>query len=122
MENQKLMFNIGDTVLYTSCDVDGVEKKEEASIKGVHHDDYPNIYYTIGFSGSTREKQTENSRLCLLKAASVDFASPPYNENIIPDEIRTKEHLQTASNGQVRDSFKVTAKSKKKSERPCTCS
>ena len=45
-----------------TCTSPGLEA-QNATIIGVHRDDFPNIYYTIRMDGSDRERQTVASRL-----------------------------------------------------------
>ena len=57
-------FKKGQRVIYRYAN--GTE--EEMKVIGVHHDDFPNIYYTIqqlkaGPDGETKEKQTDHTRL-----------------------------------------------------------
>ena len=82
LDSTPLKFIIGDLVTYTSI-VDGDQVREEATVVGVHHDDFPNIYYTVFMSTTKREKQTDSSRLSFLHRSTGIQKSTIGKEEII---------------------------------------
>lgn len=74
-----IVYKLDDKVSYRAAD----GTFEECSIAGVHHDDFPNVYYTIKFDG--RERQTDASRLSYSCTSSYSNpnTSKSSNENII---------------------------------------
>ena len=63
---------VGDRMLYVK---NGVER--DALIRACHHDDFPNIYYTIVIDGGNDEKQTDHKNLQVILEDKPAVASPP---------------------------------------------
>jgi hypothetical protein len=73
--NEHTLFSInsktiqkGDHVLYTKNNIN-----KPVTIVDIHHDDYPNTYYTIKFDDTKEEKQTVGNYLKLVEYLDLDI-------------------------------------------------
>ena len=63
---------VGAKMLYVK---NGVEK--DAEVRAAHHDDFPNIYYTIVTDAGQNEKQTDHKNLIVIVEAKPEVAAAP---------------------------------------------